>query len=66
MNGAQKKGYTGMCPPKGVHHYHFMVYALKDKLQLPPETNKIRLDLALEGHVVAKSELIGTYQKTKQ
>lgn len=65
LNGAGKKGYAGMCPPSGTHHYHFKVYALKDKLQLPPETNKIHLDNTLPGHIVAQSELIGLYQKTK-
>ncbi|HTQ29054.1 MAG TPA: YbhB/YbcL family Raf kinase inhibitor-like protein, partial [Puia sp.] len=35
MNGANHAGYIGPCPPSGTHHYHFMVYALDQKLDLP-------------------------------
>lgn len=63
LNSAHKKGYVGMCPPSGTHHYHFMAYALDTKLQLPASTDKEKLEQAMKGHVLAQGDLIGLYQK---
>ena len=63
MNGRDKAGYMGPCPPSGMHHYHFMVYALDAKLQIDKKTNKDQLEKAMEGHVLAKGELVGLYKK---
>ena len=65
MNGASKAGYMGPCPPSGTHHYHFMVYALDSKLDLPASSGKEQLEKALQGHVLAQGELVGLYKKTK-
>lgn len=65
MNGAQKKGYIGMCPPSGTHHYHFMVYALDTKLNLSRTAGKDALEKAMQGHVLAKGDLVGLYKKMK-
>jgi Raf kinase inhibitor-like YbhB/YbcL family protein len=56
-------GYRGPAPPKGhgVHHYHFKLYALDAALALKPELTKPELEHAMEGHVLATGELIGTY-----
>ena len=66
MNSGEKNGYKGMCPPEGVHHYHFMVYALDTKLNLDHNTNKDALEKAISGHILGKRELIGLYRKTKE
>ncbi len=63
LNGAQQYGYTGMCPPSGTHHYHFMVYALDTKLSLDSKTNKAALEKAMQGHILAQGDLVGLYQK---
>ena len=64
-NGTGKNVYIGMCPPSGTHHYHFMLYALDKSLDLKAaSTTKDSLLQAIQGHVVAETELIGTYQKT--
>jgi hypothetical protein len=64
-NGAKKTGYIGMCPPTGVHHYHFMVYALDTRLTLDKNTDKAGLEKAMTGHILGKGELIGLYEKSK-
>ncbi len=58
-------GYRGPAPPKGhgVHHYHFKVYALDTALSLKPGLSKPELFKAIEPHVLANGELIGTYER---
>jgi Raf kinase inhibitor-like YbhB/YbcL family protein len=65
MNGASKAGYIGPCPPTGTHHYHFMIYALDSKLDLPASSNKEQLEKAMEGHILAQGDLVGLYKKVK-
>src|ERR1700761_5701035 len=36
LNGKKEMGYTGPCPPSGVHRYFFHVYALDRGLTIPP------------------------------
>ena len=64
MNGVQKNGYVGMCPPAGTHHYHFKVYALDIKLNMPRTTNKAAIEKVMEGHILAWGDLVGTFDKT--
>jgi phosphatidylethanolamine-binding protein (PEBP) family uncharacterized protein len=49
-------------PPKGhgVHHYHFKLYALDTLLSLKPEMTRQAILDAIEGHVMATGELVGT------
>ena len=58
-------GYRGPAPPKGhgLHHYHFKLFALDGPLDLAPGVDKAALLAAIEGHVIAEGELIGTYQR---
>ena len=64
-NTGQTIGYRGPAPPAGhgVHHYHFRLYALDQKLQLPPAADRQTLQQAMEGHVLAVGQLTGTYQR---
>ena len=62
-NDEGKPGYTGPCPPSGIHHYHFYLYALDSELDLSPGATAQDLDKAMEGHIVGKTELVGTYRK---
>ncbi|HTA83597.1 MAG TPA: YbhB/YbcL family Raf kinase inhibitor-like protein [Bacteroidia bacterium] len=64
-NGKNENKYYGPCPPKGTHHYHFHIYALDTKLDIPTKTDKQALLLAMEGHIIASGELMGTYKKAK-
>src|SRR5262249_53487635 len=52
------------CPPVGRHRYFFKVYAL-DLAIGKPEITRPDLLAAMAGHVLAKGELVGTYQKQK-
>jgi hypothetical protein len=65
MNGAHKAGYMGPCPPTGVHHYHFMVYALDTRLDISANSGKADLETAMKGHILAQGDLVGLYKKAK-
>jgi Raf kinase inhibitor-like YbhB/YbcL family protein len=54
-------GYTGPCPPSGVHHYQFRVYALD--ITLPAAMTRTAFLNKVSGHVLASGQLVGTHQK---
>ncbi len=56
-------GYGGPCPPSGTHRYFFKIYALDAKLDLTAGVSKSQLLKAMDGHVLAQSELIGKYKR---
>jgi Raf kinase inhibitor-like YbhB/YbcL family protein len=58
-------GYQGPEPPKGhgVHHYHFRIYALDTALDAKPGLDKDQLLAAMEGHILATGEVVGTYER---
>lgn len=56
-------GYGGPCPPKGRHRYFHTLYALDVLLKKLQDPTKSRLEDAMDGHVLARAELIGTYVK---
>jgi len=63
-NDWKRTGYGGPCPPIGRHRYFHKLYALDVVLpDLGPAT-KAEVEKAMEGHVVGKAELVGTYEKT--
>lgn len=63
QNGWQRAGYGGPCPPVGRHRYFFRLYALDVELPDLGDVDKLRLREAMEGHVLAETSMIGTYQK---
>ena len=66
INDWKRPGYGGPCPPVGSHRYFFKLYALDQKLELQ-SPSAAQLEAALEGdRVLAKTELIGTYEKAKK
>lgn len=62
-NDFGKNSYGGPCPPGGVHHYHFKVYALGTGLDLDSSAKKEDLEKAMEDHILDRAELIGSYQR---
>jgi len=58
-----KTGYGGPCPPSGTHRYFFKLYALDTELSLQEGSTKDDVEKAMKGHIIEKTELIGTYQR---
>ena len=63
INDFRKHSYRGPCPPSGTHRYFFKVYALDTKLDLNPNSRKKNVERAIQGHVLAKGEIIGLYSR---
>lgn len=63
--GGGRAGYDGMCPPWNdalLHHYHFRVYGLDvGHLALPAGFTGRDVVKALQGHVLARGEVVGVY-----
>lgn len=62
-NDFRKIGYGGPCPPTGTHRYFFKVYALDNFLSLKVAATKTLVEKAMEGHIVAQGQLMGTYSR---
>jgi Raf kinase inhibitor-like YbhB/YbcL family protein len=63
LNDWQRTGYGGPCPPIGRHRYFFKLYALDKALGDLRKPTKGQVEAAMKGHVIAHTELVGTYQK---
>jgi len=61
-NDWDKTGYGGPCPPIGRHRYFFKLYALDTTLGDLGRAKKADVERAMQGHVLAHAELVGTYQ----
>jgi Raf kinase inhibitor-like YbhB/YbcL family protein len=62
-NSWGQPGYGGPCPPGGTHHYFFKLYALDQVLELAALASKAELEAAMQGHILAQAELMGTYSR---
>ena len=58
-----KPGWGGPCPPSGVHHYQFKLYALDALLNLPASAKKAELEKAMSAHTLDSTMLVGQYQR---
>ena len=57
-----KIGYYGPCPPPGKpHRYYFKLYALDGPLSLKTGATKADVERAMQGHVLAQAQVMGTY-----
>jgi Raf kinase inhibitor-like YbhB/YbcL family protein len=63
LNSGGRKGYTGPCPPSSKHRYFFKVFALDSMVSLNANSKKGDLEKAMEGHVLAKGEIMGLYRR---
>ncbi len=63
-NDFRNIGYGGPCPPPGrPHRYFFRVYALDTAIELPAGATRRDLEDAIQGHVIAQGELMGTFAR---
>ncbi len=60
-NDFRNNKYNGPCPVSGTHRYYFKVYALDLHLNLETCDKKRKVLTAIQGHILAKGELIGIY-----
>jgi len=58
-----KVNYYGPWPPDREHRYFFKLYALDRRLDLPEKATKAQVERAMEGHIIAKAELMGRYER---
>lgn len=65
VNDSNPRNYGGPCPPSGTHRYYFKIYALDKVLGLKEGTDKKALEKAMEGHIIARAELMGLYKRTR-
>ena len=64
LNDSQHLGYGGPCPPHGKpHRYFFKLYALDAPLDLKPGLTRKDIERAMEKHVLAHGQLMGTYKR---
>ena len=64
LNDFHHLGYGGPCPPLGKpHRYFFTLYALDVMPDLKPGLTRNDLLKAMQGHVLAEGQLMGTYQR---
>ena len=64
-NSFGKLRYGGPCPPRGSdpHRYVFTLYALDMVLRIPEGSESDMLRRAMEGHILAETQLIGLYAR---
>lgn len=63
-NDWKRTGYGGPCPPVGRHRYFHKLYALDVILPDLNQPTKAVLERAMDGHILAQTELVGTYQRS--
>ena len=56
-------GYGGPCPPSGIHHYRFTLYALSVPLAFSVTPTAPDLNREMAGKILAQAVLTGTYTR---
>jgi Raf kinase inhibitor-like YbhB/YbcL family protein len=62
-NDWKRTGWGGPCPPIGRHRYFFKLYALDAELPDLGHPTKAQLEAAMRPHVIAETQMMGTYLK---
>jgi hypothetical protein len=61
-NDFKRIGYGGPCPPPGKpHRYFFKLYALDARLEVKAGAVRSELEPALQPHILAQAQWMGTY-----
>ena len=62
INGFNRPGYSGPCPPRQeMHRYYFRVFALNARIDAPPGATRDAVEAAMSGHVLAEGSVMGTF-----
>lgn len=61
VNDSGVRGWSGPRPPIGVHRYYFKLFALDCRLDLPENFTRMDVERAMDGHVIAEAQTMGTY-----
>ncbi|MGQ9662477.1 MAG: YbhB/YbcL family Raf kinase inhibitor-like protein [Kiritimatiellia bacterium] len=63
-NDFRRLGYGGPAPPPGKpHRYFFKLYAVDTETGLSPGATKTEVLKAIQGHILAETQLMGTYKR---
>jgi Raf kinase inhibitor-like YbhB/YbcL family protein len=64
-NDFGQTGYRGPCPPRGhgPHRYFFGLYALSAEPDVESGASRQELERAFEDEVLARAQLVGTYER---
>ncbi len=66
-NNRRATGYFGPRPPGSrPHHYHFQLFALDAPLNLAGGADREALLAAMNGHVLAKGDLVGLFTRPRR
>ena len=65
LNDWKRTGYGGPCPPIGRHRYFHKLYALSEVLPDLGTPTKAELLRAMEGKILDRAELVGTYKRRR-
>jgi Raf kinase inhibitor-like YbhB/YbcL family protein len=57
--------YGGPCPPSGIHHYYFTLYALDCKLKMDSGAERQAVMDAMREHILSQTQLMGVYSRKK-
>ena len=63
INDFKLSEYRGPCPPGGIHHYYFRIYALDTFLDVKKGVTSGELKKMMQGHVLSEGSLIGKYSR---
>lgn len=58
-----RPGYSGPCPPSGLHRYFFTLYVLDQKLGFNNQTTREALEQAMQGHMLGQTYFYGRYNR---
>jgi Raf kinase inhibitor-like YbhB/YbcL family protein len=66
LNDFPQNAYGGPCPPPGKpHRYFFRLYALDTLLDLHAPVHRRDVDAAMQSHILARAELMGTFGRQR-
>lgn len=65
LNDWKRTGWGGPCPPVGRHRYVFELYALDAPLGDPGGATRAQVERAMQGHVLDRAVLVGTYARKR-